>query len=75
MGKRQIRIRSAEIEVKITEILNKSAQFVLKNGVTIHGKMITFENHGITILDAFKNKHVLEKEALEEVFIDYTAPF
>jgi sRNA-binding regulator protein Hfq len=70
MGKRQIRIFEEQIIEKLPTFLQREMNLILKNGVTLHGKIETFDNTKIKFKDSIHRKHFIPLMDIEEIVLD-----
>lgn len=73
MGKRQLRIFQRQLASQVPALIGIDLNIILKNGITIHGKILSFEDSTLIVADAFEKKHAIKIETIEEVILDYTA--
>lgn len=70
MGKRQKRIFAQDLKEKMTDLLNLELNLILKNDVTLHGKIIKLENQDVTFQDFVNRKHSFKIEEIAEIILD-----
>lgn len=70
MGKRQIRIFENEFSEKLSSLLNQELNLVLKNNVTLHGKILNISEQKILLKDAILRKHIIEIKQIAEIVVD-----
>lgn len=75
MGKRQKRIFPNQIAQSLAEIINKEVNIVLKSGKTIASIVKTMNNNQMVVQDHFLQKHNVRLEEIEEIVIDFVAPY
>jgi hypothetical protein len=75
MGKRQIRIYEAELPEKLPDLLNIELNLVLKNDVTLHGKIIQVQNQKIQFKDSILRLHWLKMMEIAEIILDKTTEY
>ncbi len=70
MGKRLIRIFEAEIPDKLPSLLGKEIHLVLKNDVTLHGKVLKLEKDFLYFQDMILRKHKIQITDLAQILKD-----
>ncbi len=75
MGKRQKRIFPSQIALSLAEIINKEVNLVLKSGKTVAGTVKSMNGNQIVLQDHFLQKHNVRLEEIEEIVIDFVAPY
>jgi hypothetical protein len=75
MGKRLKRIFQNEIKAELPLLLGKELQFVLKSNVTIHAVLNKIVGDKIEVKDYNSAKHIIIMNEIEEVIMDFVAPY
>ncbi len=75
MGKRQIRIFSDQIPEKITSLLDVEINMILKNDVTLHGKILESQAKQILFRDSIRRKHRIKLEEIAEIIVDQPSQY
>jgi hypothetical protein len=75
MGKRQIRIYEFELAEKLPNLLNIELNLVLKNDMTLHGKIIRVQNQKIQFKDSILRLHWLKTLEIAEIILDKTTEY
>lgn len=70
MGKRLVRIFEAEIPSQIPSLLNLELNLILKNNLTLHGKIIQLKNTEILFQDMLYKKHKIMVSSVSEIIFD-----
>lgn len=70
MGKRQIRIDEKELSEKLPDLLGIEMNLILKNDVTLHGKILKIKAQQIQFKDSVLRTHWLNIAELAEVILD-----
>lgn len=70
MGKRQKRIFAEELNAHLPKILAKELNIILKNDVTLHGKIIDEQGDKLRFSDMLHKKYFLQKAEIAEIIID-----
>jgi hypothetical protein len=70
MGKRQKRIFAKDLNEKLPDLLNLELNLILKNDVTLHGKITKLENQHFTFQDSVQRKHHLRIVEIGEIILD-----
>ncbi len=75
MGKRLVRIFNKDISAKISTIIDKEVNLVLKNNTTLHGIITNSENNIFKIKDMLNKKHVVTLDDIVEIIYDREAAY
>lgn len=75
MGKRQQRFYGEDIQKQLPELLNLELNVVLKNGRSVHGKIINFDQNFFSIKDMFNKKHQISVKEILEIITDKTTAY
>ncbi len=70
MGKRLIRIFEAEIPEKLPTLLGEKIHLILKNDVTLHGKILKIEKKFLRFQDMILRKHTIPIADLAQIIKD-----
>ncbi|MCS6822311.1 MAG: hypothetical protein NZ551_10630 [Microscillaceae bacterium] len=74
MGKRQLRIKKAEIPQKIATYLGTEINLIQENGITLHGRIVQIMGENVLFQDSRRQKHHIAIANIQEIQIDYSAP-
>jgi len=75
MGKRLVRIKIDDINDNLSLLLQKELDIVLKNDVTLHGKITKVQNQIIYFIDFLRRKHKLNFSKVTEIIIDQESTY
>jgi len=75
MGKRQIRIFEQDIAAQLPQLADKELSLVLKNDLTLKGKIYKFDQSQVFFKDTIRRKHVIEQNTIAEIIVDHTTDF
>jgi sRNA-binding regulator protein Hfq len=70
MGKRLIRIFQADLIRKLPALQGTELNMILKNGVTLHGKISGFDSSFLVLKDQLQGIHNINLADVEEVVLD-----
>jgi hypothetical protein len=73
MGKRQIRIFARDLSSKLSSVINREVNILLKNGAVFHGIIKQQTISGIHLEDMFGHKHTIETNNVDEIILDIPA--
>lgn len=75
MGKRQIRIFENEVATKLPGLTKNELTLVLKNDLTLKGKIYKFDQSQVFFRDTIRRKHVIELSTIAEIIVDHTTSY
>ncbi|HAS43604.1 MAG TPA: hypothetical protein DCS93_24200 [Microscillaceae bacterium] len=75
MGKRQIRIFEQDIAAQLPQLADKELSLVLKNDLTLKGKIYKFDQSQVFFKDTIRRKHVIEQNTIAEIIVDHTTDY
>ena len=75
MGKRLIRILSSSIFSQLPNLLNTELNLILKNRVTLHGRIRSYTDREIFLEDMVARLHTIRLTDLEEIVLDQVSPY
>ncbi len=75
MGKRQIRIFEQDIAAQLPQVSGKELSLVLKNDLTLKGKIYKFDGSQVFFKDTIHRKHVIEQTTIAEIILDNTTSY
>lgn len=70
MGKRQIRIFEEEFRQNLPTLLQIEINIILKNDITLHGKIIHQDSSKILFRDSINRTHHLLIDDITEIILD-----
>lgn len=70
MGKRQVRLSSEHLATKLPSLLNQELNMILKNDVTLHGKILRIQSDMVIFKDSILRKHQIPFHSIAEIIID-----
>ena len=70
MGKRLIRIFQADLIRQLPVLQGTELNMILKNGVTLHGKILGYNSSLLVLQDLLQRKHSIQLADVEEVVLD-----
>jgi small nuclear ribonucleoprotein (snRNP)-like protein len=75
MGKRLIRIFRADLLRQLPGLLDTELNMILKNGVTLHGRISGFDPSSLVLEDVLQRKHTIRLADVEEIVLDQVNPY
>lgn len=75
MGKRQIRIFEQDIAAQLPQVSGKELSLVLKNDLTLKGKIYKFDESQVFFKDTIHRKHVIKQTTIAEIILDNTTSY
>ncbi|OJJ16591.1 hypothetical protein BKI52_32260 [marine bacterium AO1-C] len=75
MGKRQIRIFEQDIATQLPQLSDKELSLVLKNDLTLKGKIYKFNQSQVFFKDTIHRKHVIEQTTIAEIIVDHVTNY
>jgi len=75
MGKRQIRIFEQDIAAQLPQLADKELSLVLKNDLTLKGKIYKFDQSQVFFKDTIRRKHVIEQNTIAEIIVDHVSNY
>jgi sRNA-binding regulator protein Hfq len=70
MGKRLIRIFQNQIAQQLPVLVGEELNVILKNGVTLHGRINRFDSSTLLLKDLLGRPHTIRLADVEEVVLD-----
>ncbi len=75
MGKRLTRIFEPEISLVLESLLNRELSIILKNNLTLHGKIKAINGDSILFYDLIFKKHSIAISTITEIITDYRSNY
>ena len=75
MGKRLIRIFDSEITEKIQSLVDIEINLILKNDVTLHGKITQADKLNIQFKDSIRRIHKIKLTEIAEIVLEKEADY
>ncbi len=75
MGKRQVRLDAEQLSEKNSLVLNQEVNVILKNDVTLHGRIVKFKGTALLFRDLRAKKHWILLSHISEVIYDHRSDY
>lgn len=75
MGKRLIRIFQNQIAQQLPGLVGEEMNVILKNGVTLHGRIYRFDSSTLFLKDLLGRPHTIRLSDMEELVLDKVASY
>ncbi len=75
MGKRIIRISHPIALSQLSALPAIELNMILKNGVTLHGIILSYHASALVLKDSIQRKHTVKLIDIEEIVLDKASPY